>query len=210
MRAASAVKLQAKNLASLLNKWDPTQLDEEQTRQLLAVLYALEKNHLAQQERCSTLSKTLTEKMSKARDVVLTTSGNDNGPSAAPSNSMGSSLHNPLVHYKQNLSLIEKASIKHRVRSVRYQGGSSDKKGRVAKDAFGFGQTFTDTNNIRASKGQGSYKGKLVDVMSLIVPKAKAPPAVSAPFVKILQREIVFLCSFGTGWRPYFCFNAEE
>ncbi|GMH63873.1 hypothetical protein TrRE_jg1796 [Triparma retinervis] len=153
--AASAVKLQAKNLTSLLNNWDPSQLDEEKTRQLLSVLYGLEMNHLAQQQSCENLSNAVLEKMQTTRSKALTTSNNDSGPSAAPSNTIGSALLNPLMHYKQNLSLIEKASVKHRVRSVRHQGSTTESRGRVSKDTFGFGQTFTDTNNIHTFKGQG-------------------------------------------------------
>ena len=58
-------------------------------------------------------------------------------------------------------------------RSVRYHGANSERKGKVANDAFGFGQTYTDTNRIHCYRGQGSYKGKLVDLMTLVVPKTK-------------------------------------
>ena len=65
------------------------------------------------------------------------------------------------MKYKQNVTIVEKAAIKHRVKSVRYHGANSERKGKVAKDAFGFGQTYTDTNRIHCYKGQGSYKGKV-------------------------------------------------
>jgi hypothetical protein len=53
-------------------------------------------------------------------------------------------------------------------------------RGRAAVDVYGFGQTFTDTNNISVHRGQGSLKGKLVDVVSLVVPKTKVSPAAFA------------------------------
>ncbi|GMI05650.1 hypothetical protein TrLO_g9232 [Triparma laevis f. longispina] len=177
LSAASAIKLQAANLTSLLNNWDPSKLNEGKTRQLLSVLYALEKDHLLQEQRCAKLSKDVAGKMERTRVKALTTTNGNSGVSAAPSSHADSALVNPLMHFKQNVVLIEKAAAKHRVRSVRYHGSSSEKKGRVAKDTFAFGQTYTDTNRIRAYKGQGSYKGKLVDVMTLVVPKTKISPA---------------------------------
>ncbi|GMH73047.1 hypothetical protein TrST_g10220 [Triparma strigata] len=177
LSAASAIKLQAANLTSLLNNWDPSKLNEDKTRQLLSVLYALEKDHLLQEQRCAKLSKDVASKMERTRVKALTTTNGNTGVSAAPSSFSDSALVNPLMHFKQNIALIEKAAAKHRVRSVRYHGSSSEKKGKVAKDTFAFGQTYTDTNRIRAYKGQGSYKGKLVDVMTLVVPKTKVSPA---------------------------------
>ena len=65
------------------------------------------------------------------------------------------------MKYRQNVTIVEKAAIKHRVKSVRYHGATSERKGKVSRDSFGFGQTFTDTNRIHCYKGQGSYKGKV-------------------------------------------------
>ena len=50
-----------------------------QTRQLLSVLYALEKEHLLQEQKCSSLSKRVREKMERTRLKSLTTSDGDTG-----------------------------------------------------------------------------------------------------------------------------------
>ena len=116
LSAASAIKLQAANLTSLLNNWDPSKLNEDKTRQLLSVLYALEKDHLLQEQRCAKLSKDVASKMERTRVKALTTTNGNTGVSAAPSSFSDSALVNPLMHFKQSIALIEKAAAKHRVR----------------------------------------------------------------------------------------------
>ena len=189
LSAASAIKLQASNLTRLLNNWDPSTLDEEKCRQLLSVLHGLEKDHLVQQMECEELVNEISDKMETKRLRSLTnTSTCENGGSNGGSNDSQKDSQkdshntggNPLMFYTANITLLEKASLKHTVRSVRITGATATSSGKAVTDVYGFGQTFTDTNHIHAYRGQGSLKGNLVDVLTLMVPKTKVSTGASS------------------------------
>jgi hypothetical protein len=179
LSAASAIKLQASNLTSLLQNWDPTKLSEDKCRQLLSVLYGLEKEHLIQKKNCEAVTRGIWEGMEKSRLAALTRGGHHDagGDGAGSSVSTASSTPSALIFASTNATILERTSLKHRVRSIRLAGSSGTSNGKPTADLFGLGQTFTDTNGIHCYKGQGSLKGKLVDCLTLIVPKTSPSQA---------------------------------
>jgi len=192
--SASAVKLQAQNLASLVDAQDPKAMDEEKIRQLLSVMLELEGDHLHMQHVCEQLTSRIEKSMEDTALKALTGSRRNNNNinngsdvdedgEALDGNSNDTTkndLPNPLMFYITNLAMIEKASIKHKVRSVRYSGTTSESRGRVTRDTYNFGKNFTGIQNIHAYKTQGTNKGKLVECITLVCPKTKVPPAALA------------------------------
>ena len=134
LSAAKALKLQAQNLTSLLNNWDPRKLDEEKCRQLLAVLYGVEKKHLEIKEKCGGVVQDIFRKMESTRLQSLTSNLSEDSIQQGVSTSNSSSLSNPMMFYRQNIAIIEKASLKHKVRSVRVHGATATNKGKTSTD----------------------------------------------------------------------------
>jgi len=187
---ASSIKQKALNLASLLNDQNPNSFDEDKTRQLLSVMYELEKEHIKMLDKTENLTENISNRLELTSLKALTTSASESpqigedveGGLASVSREADTSssfndLPNPIIFFNQNLAMIEKSSLKHKVRSIRFSGKTSDSRGKVAQDTYNFGQNFTDINNIHVYKCQGTNKGKLIELIALVCPTTKVPPA---------------------------------